>query len=504
MADVRARLGEFLAAREAKVVAVVDLQFGDTGKGGIVDRLAGWADVIARGTGGANAGHTIVLNGESHAFHLVPCGILYDAEGKLNVIGSGVALAPSVVADELAVLDAERHPHEGLRISHRAHLVLPFHIALDRLREKRAAKGKIGTTGRGIGPCYEDYLARQGLFANDLLNPEEFRRKLTRTFAARKNLFEAFDPAHVKEVMMSDALGGGKYYDEKEIFAIEAIIAEYGRYAKTFANRIIDTDALLQEAKAAGKRILLEGAQGHLLSVDYGTYPYVTSSDCSIEGLAKGVGLRPDDVDVSIGVAKFPYMTRVGEGPFPTELGGTESAAWCSTATKEEEAKKYPGASVNAKDEMEQGVGMRLAGFEYGATTGRPRRTGWFDLPLFRYALRNGANSIALTKLDVLDGCETIRIATAYRYDGPAYRVGALELTPGTELTTAVMDPVVLKNVTPVYKEFPGWLSPLGKAREKGALPQKLLDLLDFIRKESGASLDLLSVGPDRDDILVI
>lgn len=500
----QSRLAAFLKTRKARSVAVVDLQFGDTGKGGIVDRLAGWADVIARGTGGANAGHTIVLNGSSHAFHLVPCGILRDTEGKLNVIGSGVVLDPRILVEEISMLEREKHPYKGLRVSHRAHLVLPTHIALDRMRERRAAKGKIGTTGRGIGPCYEDYVARLGLTVNDLLNPSEFKRKLTRTISANSYLFESFDPEMVKEIMTSPALGGGKYYDPKTIFNTDAIVREYTKYAKKFERHIVDTDALVREALHDKKKILLEGAQGHLLSVDYGTYPYVTSSDCSIEGLAKGVGLQTSDVDVTIGVAKFPYMTRVGEGPFPTEFGGTQSAVWCSSARKDDEAKKYPNAGVNSKDEMEQGVGMRIAGHEYGATTGRPRRTGWFDLPLYRYALQTGVNAIALTKLDVLDECKVIKICTAYRYTGPDYKVGGLTLKKGSKITSALMDPVVLANITPIYKAFPGWLTSIGKARSKKELPQKLLTILDFLRKESGMPTDLLSVGPDREDILAI
>ncbi len=345
-------LTDRFAKKNVRTVAVVDLQWGDAGKGKLVDCLAGWADVIARGTGGANAGHTIMLNNETHIFHLVPSGILWDGEGKLNIIGRGVAVEPRTLAAEILELTMADKMCDGLRISCHAHLVLPFDLALDRLKEASRGTSTIGTTGRGIGPVYESRVSRIGLSVNDLLNKDVFAARLRRNLEARIGLFKQFDPALVLEVLHSSALENGAFFGGKDkIFDTDAIVERYLFHAEKFRDMIVDTDVLMRES-VGEKRVLLEGAQGVLLSVSYGSYPYVTSSDCSLTGLVEGVGLRTEQVDYTLGVVKAPYMSRVGKGSFPTEFGGEASAQWCneSESTKILEREKYPQASLNASD----------------------------------------------------------------------------------------------------------------------------------------------------------
>jgi adenylosuccinate synthase len=499
------RLTDRLTRWGARTVAVVDNQWGDAGKGKIVDSLAEWADIIARGTGGANAGHTIIIGGETHVFHLVPSGILWDGQGKVNVIGRGVAVEPCTLAGEIGELAAVGNHCAGLRISHHAHLVLPIDIALDRLKEAGAGASAIGTTGRGIGPVYESWLARIGLTANDLLNKDVFAKKLSRNWAARKWLFKQYDPEVVKAVLGSEALESGVFYGGSEkVFDLDAIVERYTLHAKTFRDMLVDTDVLM--ARAVGrKNVLLEGAQGVLLSVSYGTYPYVTSSDCSLAGLAEGVGLRTRNVDYVLSVVKAPYMTRVGKGPFPTELGGHVSAEWCSTeeARKGPEREKYPQASVNSSDSLEQGVAIRQAGNEYGATTGRPRRVGWLDLPLLRYAAQYGSSKLALTKVDVLNDCKVIWLCVQYRYEGDDYRVGDRQLRRGDFLGVAIMDAYVMEHCTPVYLALPGWCRDLSGIRSVEDLPPELLSIVGAIESRANVTVDVLSIGPDRNETIV-
>lgn len=500
------QIENLLEVKGRKTVAVVDLQWGDVGKGKIVDMLAGWADIIARGTGGANAGHTIEISRKTYVFHLIPAGILWDEYSKMNIIGNGVALDPRILSDELELLRANGKSYNNLLIAYNAHLVLPQHIALDRLRENGAGVGKIGTTGRGIGPVYEDHVARLGLTANDLLNVDSFIRKLRRNLSEKISRFARFDPDHVREVMFSDALEGGIYYDPKEIISVDAVINRYGQFAKNFSEMIWDTDALLQR-NAGIKNILLEGAQGVLLSVDYGTYPFVTSSDCSLAGLAKGVGLRTDSIDYPLGIAKAFYMTRVGGGPFPTEMGGQASEDWCNSAdaNKVHEGKKYPFAlaSIQSSDPFLQGIAIRKAGNEYGATTGRPRRVGWFDLPLLRYATKFGSKRIALTKLDVLSECETIKICHAYSYVGPTRRVAEKTILGGERVDEAMVYTDVIGHCVPRYAEFSGWQCDISGIRKYSDLPKKLINIVNYIEGIANVIVDMISVGPDREQIII-
>ena len=486
-----------------KTLGIICNQWGDTGKGKFVDFFSDWAHVIARGTGGANAGHTISLSGKEHIFHLVPSGILYDADGKINIIGTGTAIDPGIVRHELGLLEKEKLPYDHLLISKDAKLVLPQHLVMDRARESGA--GKIGTTGRGIGPAYEDHYARTGLIMNDLLNIDVFVRKLRRNLEDKVRFLQTMDPEIIKDIMHHPHLGEGYYWDPKTIFNIDSIVEMYCRNNKKLEPMIRETDNFLREIVGM-KNILLEGAQGTLLSIDYGTYPYVTSSDCSISGLARGVGLREEDVDLTLGIVKAPYMTRVGEGPFPTEFGGTESAEWCAQkgVNRASEAKNFGRPSINHPNQYTQGVAVRMAGDEYGATTGRPRRTGWLDLPLLRYSLQlNGPNTI-LTKVDVMDYCDEILICSEYVYTGQSYHLGNTTIRKGHVFRTAVMDSHIIQHCHPRYVRFKGWNAPLPNIRSSEELPVEFKKIWRYIEQETGMHTRIISVGKDREETIVV
>ncbi|MEI6478844.1 MAG: adenylosuccinate synthetase, partial [bacterium] len=290
-----------------------------------------------------------------------------------------------------------------------------------------------------------------------------------------------------------------------EIFNIDVIVDSYMEYAKVFKDQITDTDTFLRNA-LGNKKILLEGAQGAGLSIDHGTYPYVTSSDCTIGGLTKGVGLKQEDVDLTLGIVKAPYMTRVGEGSFPTEFGGTRSAEWCGTKgiTRSVEKEKFPNVSVNETDEYLQGIGIRKAGDEYGATTGRPRRTGWLDLPFLRYTTQFGSKDLILTKLDVLDECENILICNSYVYDGPDYNLGNEVLTKGKEIKVTIVDEEIMKYCKPVYTAFKGWLRSIRQIRDENEFPEELKKIISFIETEVSAKTRIVSVGPDRNETIIL
>lgn len=482
--------------RDIRTLAIVCTQWGDTGKGKFVDFFAGWADIIARGTGGANAGHTIVLNGVQYIFHLVPSGILYDSQGKINIIGNGTVIDPGVILHELEILQQTGLPYNNLRISGNAKLVLPQHILLDRVREC-GADGKIGTTGRGIGPAYVDHYDRLALTVNDLRNPDCFVTKLRRNLRDKVQFLRTVDPDVVQEIMQHEHLGHGQYYDPTHLIREDAIVAQYLAYGEALRELIADTDHIVRIAWGK-QNILLEGAQGHLLSIDYGSYPFVTSSDCSIQGLAKGVGLSEKQVDLTLGIAKAFFMTRVGEGPFPTECGGTASATWCGTKGVDRtfELERFGSVSVNDPDPYRQGIGIRMAAREYGATTGRPRRVGWLDIPLLRYAVQTGIQGLILTKLDSLDGCKTIKLCTAYEYQGPDYQLGERTLRRGDRLDVAVPHSDVLQYCEPIYQEFPGW-------QAAATQPPELMTIIKYLETEVGKPAVILSVGPDRDQTIV-
>ena len=482
------------------VVAIVCNQWGDTGKGKFVDFLAKWADIIVRCMGGDNAGHTIFLKGISYIFHLIPSGILRDALGKINIIGSGVVINPRVLSEELDILDKAGKSYNNLMIAYNASIILPQHIVLDRIKESASGKAKIGTTGRGIGPAYGDlYAARNAIFMSDLLNPEIFRKKLQRNLKSARQILKTFPIEAIKKIMKQDFLENGKFFNSKTILDEEVIFKSYLAYGRRFQKMIHDTDNFIRQ-NVGKKKILLEGAQGLLLSVLKGTYPFVTSSDCSAEGLTIGAGLTYRDIDMVLGIVKLP-MTRVGEGPFPTEIGGARSEIWCGTdgIKREQELERYPHADINSVDEFHQGVALRLASFEYGATTKRPRRIGWLDLPLMRYAVQENGPDTIFTKLDKLTGLKRIKLCDYYIYWGDTIDLGYRKLMRGDKLEIAMPNAEILKNCIPHYLEYPGWKKDISKARKFSDLPKNARNYINAIIEKTGSRMRILSVGADRD-----
>ncbi len=422
-------------------VVVVGAQWGDEGKGKVVDIYTEHADDVVRYQGGNNAGHTLVVAGEKTILHLIPSGILH--EGKRCIIGNGVVLDPEVFIMEVTRLKEKGRLRNdsALLVSESLHVIMPYHKRIDLAREAKSGEKKIGTTGRGIGPTYEDKIGRRGIRLMDLLDREIFARKL------REALEE-------KNFILEKLLGA-------DPFTFEEIYEQYCGYADTLRKYVADTTLVLHRDIAAGKKILFEGAQGTLLDVDHGTYPYVTSSSTCVGGACTGTGVSPREIHEIIGISKA-YVTRVGSGPFPTEL-------------------------LDADGEK-----LRQAGNEFGSTTGRPRRCGWFDAMVVRFAVRvNGLTGVALTKLDVLNDFDTIRICTGYLYDGK----------PLEELPSNL---AVFEKCTPVYEEMPGWKSDISSARAFDELPGAARRYVKRLEELIGCPIVLVSVGPGRDQTITI
>ena len=424
---------------------IVGAQWGDEGKGRIVDLLSSKAEVVARFNGGDNAGHTVTVGSQTFKLHLVPSGIIH--AHTLGVIGSGVVINPETLLAELEMLrsygvqvDAKR-----LRLSHAAHLITPAHRALDKAQEAARGKGSIGTTGRGIGPAYTDKAARVGLRMEDLLDEDGFREKMT---------------AHVQSVnRLLTQLHNAPSVD------VEEVLVHYMEYRRVLAPYVADTSLLVYQALKNGGRVLAEGAQGTLLDIDYGTYPFVTSSSPTSSGALVGLGIGPGQVDRVIGVVKA-FQTRVGAGPFPTEL-------------QDEMAGRLRGTGAQPWD-------------EYGTTTGRPRRVGWLDLVLLRYAARiNGMTELVMTKLDVLSGLPEVKVCTAYRADGQTY----------ADLPLGVAD---LSPYEPVYESFPGWQETLTSARAWQDLPPAAQQYVERVSDLCGVPVRSVSVGPERDQMVEV
>ena len=420
-------------------IVIAGAQWGDEGKGKIVDLLTARVQVVARYNGGHNAGHTVIVGGRKFVLHLIPSGILH--EGILCVIGNGVVVDPIALereADELRGLGVEIG--ENLVLSDRAHLILPHHRGLEALSEEQRGARKIGTTLRGIGPAYEDKAGRRGLMLGDLLRPAALPDKLAE---ARR---------HYEEVLR----GAGRAPDVDW----EKLYADLAAFGERHRARIVDVSLVLHRQMKQGYSVLFEGAQATLLDLDHGTYPYVTCSAAAAGGAATGLGVPPTRIDGVLGVAKA-YCTRVGTGPFPTEQQGPEAEA------------------------------IRERGAEYGATTGRPRRCGWFDAVAARYAVRvNGFDTIALTKLDVLDERETIPVCTGYRFEGEM-----LDEMPA--------DTRVLEGCEPVYEMVPGWQTPTAGVRDWAMLPQNARRYVERLAELVGTEIGLVSTGPDREQTLI-
>ena len=419
---------------------VIGLQWGDEGKGKIIDILAKDYDIIVRYQGGGNAGHTLIIDNEKFIFHLIPSGILHP--DKKCVIGNGIVFDPRLFLDEVAGLSKRNISVNGnLFVSDRAHVVFPYHKKLDLLIEKQKGNSMIGTTGRGIGPCYTDKVARDGIRVAELLHKEHFKEKLKKTVEEKNRLFVDL------------------YKDEPVSW--EEIYEEYCVYAEKISPFVCDTVDLMAKAIDDNKKILFEGAQGALLDVDFGTYPYTTSSNASAGGVSSGIGVSPKQIHDIIGITKA-YATRVGSGPFPTEIDG------------------------------EQGEHIRKKGGEFGSTTGRPRRCGWFDAVAIRHSVRiSGVDSLIMTKMDVLDDQETIRICTGYKSNKKVYHNFPADLD-------------VLENCEPVYEEVSGWMEDTSKARDVKSLPGKAMDYIRTIEEIIGLKVKMVSVGPERLQIISI
>jgi adenylosuccinate synthase len=424
----------------SKNVVVLGTQWGDEGKGKIVDLLTDQAGAVVRFQGGHNAGHTLVIEGEKTVLHLIPSGIL--RENVTCLIGNGVVLSPDAALKEIAELEARGVPvRERLKISPACPLILPYHVALDQAREAKRGHEKIGTTGRGIGPAYEDKVARRGLRLGDLQDEQRFARKL-------------------REVMEYHNFFLEKYY-KVEALDVDQVLASTLEMGRELLPMMADVTGILHQYRGAGANIMFEGAQGSLLDIDHGTYPFVTSSNTTAGGTATGSGFGPLYLDYVLGITKA-YTTRVGSGPFPTEL---------FDATGEHLAEK---------------------GHEFGATTGRPRRCGWFDAVALRTAVNiNSVSGLCLTKLDVLDGLESIRICVGYNC-----KDGEPVLNP--------MDSDDYEGLVPVYEEVPGWSESTLGAKTLDALPEAARSYIKKIEEVVGAPIDIISTGPDRVETIVL
>ncbi|MEB2356956.1 adenylosuccinate synthase [Bacillus pumilus] len=420
-------------------VVVVGTQWGDEGKGKITDFLSENAEVIARYQGGNNAGHTIKFDGVTYKLHLIPSGIFY--KEKTCVIGNGMVVDPKALVTELAYLHERNVSTDNLRISNRAHVILPYHLKLDEVEEERKGANKIGTTKKGIGPAYMDKAARIGIRVADLLDREVFEEKLARNLEEKNRLLE-------------------KMYDA-EGFKIEDILDEYYEYGQQVKKYVVDTSVVLNDALDEGRRVLFEGAQGVMLDIDQGTYPFVTSSNPVAGGVTIGSGVGPTKIQHVVGVSKA-YTTRVGDGPFPTEL----------------------------HDEI--GDQIREVGREYGTTTGRPRRVGWFDSVVVRHARRvSGITDLSLNSIDVLTGIETLKICVAYKLNG--------EITE--EFPASLNE---LAKCEPVYEEMPGWTEDITGVKNLSELPENARHYLERISQLTGIPLSIFSVGPDRSQTNVV
>jgi adenylosuccinate synthase len=422
-------------------VVVVGAQWGDEGKGKVVDILAEHADVIVRYQGGNNAGHTLVVDGRKTILHLIPSGVLHP--GKVCVIGNGVVVDPAILITEIDELRQRGYlPHDDLlKISDRAHLIMPYHRLIDQARERLRGEGRIGTTGRGIGPTYEDKMARIGIRFADLLDDETFTDALRHTIE-EKNVY-------VRAMLKEQALD------------FEAIHTAYCRFRERLAPHVTDTSVYLHDTLHRSQRVLLEGGQGTMLDVDHGTYPYVTSSNTVAGAACTGTGIAPHQISAVVGIVKA-YTTRVGSGPFPTEL----------------------------LDAL--GKKLQQDGDEFGSTTGRPRRCGWFDAVVARHAVRlNGMTGLALTKLDVLTGFDTIRVCTAYEFNG-------------RRLRDFPASGAILRGLRPVYEELPGWRESLRGARSLNDLPANARAYVRRLEEVSGAPMVMISVGAGRTETILL
>ena len=419
-------------------VVIVGSQWGDEGKGKVIDYLAAEADVVVRGQGGNNAGHTVVVGNKKYALHLIPSGILN--KNAINVIGNGVVFDPAGFLEEIENLEKQGVDTSSLRISERAHVVFPYHKEIDRLAEIARGKEKIGTTIKGIGPTYMDKVERSGIRICDLINEDVFESKARIQIEAKNKI--------ITEIYNGEALEADK------------IISDYKGYANQIKKFVADTSVIVYDAVKSNKKVLLEGAQGTLLDIDFGTYPYVTSSHPTSGGFAIGSGIGPNLIEEVIGITKA-YTTRVGKGPFVTEL------------------------------ENEIGDRIRVAGHEFGTTTGRPRRCGWLDIVIVKFAARiNGMTCMSLMLLDVLSGFEKLKICTAYKYNNTIIEHFPADLN-------------VMEKCEAIYMEFDGWKEDITACTTYDSLPENARKYIETIEELSGVPIKIVSVGPKRSQTII-
>jgi len=420
-------------------IVLLGAQWGDEGKGKATDLLGDRVDYVVRYQGGNNAGHTVVIGDQKYALHLLPSGIL--SPNVIPVIGNGVVIDPAVLLTEIKGLNERGIDTSKLKISTNAHLITPYHRTIDKVSERFLGKSKIGTTGRGIGPAYADKINRIGIRVQDLFDPSILKQKIEAAL-------------HDKNQILI------KVFNRKGI-TVDEVLDEYLGYAQILKPYVVDTALLLDQALKSGKNVLLEGSQGTLLDVDHGTYPFVTSSNPTAGGASTGSGIGPTKITRVIGILKA-YTTRVGSGPFPTELFDADGEA------------------------------LRKIGGEVGVTTGRNRRCGWFDAPIARYAVRvNGLTDFFLTKLDVLTGWEKIPVCVAYEVDGVRVE----------ELPASQTD---FHHAKPIYEYLPGWKENISKAKSVDDLPNNAREYVKFLEKVSGAPISAIGVGPGRDETIVV
>lgn len=419
-------------------IVLLGAQWGDEGKGKATDILGDRVDYVVRYQGGNNAGHTVVIGDQKYALHLLPSGIL--SPNVVPVIGNGVVIDPAVLLEEIKGLNERGIDTSKLVISSNAHLITPYHRTIDKVSERFLGKAKIGTTGRGIGPAYADKISRIGIRVQDLFDESILQKKLEGALKDKNQVLT-------------------KVFNRKDM-QVSEILEEYLSYAEILRPYIADTALLLNKALESGKTVLLEGSQGTLLDVDHGTYPFVTSSNPTAGGACTGSGIGPTKIERVIGIVKA-YTTRVGSGPFPTEL------------------------------ENEDGEKLRTIGHEYGTTTGRNRRCGWYDAPIARFAVRiNGLTDFFLTKLDVLSGWEKIPVCVAYEIDGKRVE----------EIPSSQTD---FHHAVPIYEYLPGWTEDISKARSLSDLPKNAQDYVAYLEEISGAPMSAIGVGPGRDETIV-
>tara|TARA_Y100000310_G_scaffold111916_1_gene110321 strand:+ start:10501 stop:12012 length:1512 start_codon:yes stop_codon:yes gene_type:complete len=495
--------------KDVQIASVICSQWGDTGKGKFADYFARWADVSARGTGGNNAGHTVVVNGKQRIFHLIPAGVTQDSNGKTTILGNGMVIDTNVLVSELDSLDQDGATYNHLMISKDAHVIMPYHIIRDQAKHQSQKKGGIGSTGRGIGPCYTDKVARRGIMIKDLLNRDTLVTRLKKALLFYEDIYPDLE--------------------EREDEIVNEIINNLQSSTERIKPFIRDTVSEMHKFVRQGKKILLEGAQGLLLSIEHGSYPYVTSSDCSLNGTATGVGIPASAVDLPISIIKYPFMTRVGAGPFPTEFGGQSSEEYCASGLEHDvfyEAKTHLGMNldlkqirhlqktknpelakhkdkvyefiknnhakvmqlISSKDPFIQGVGIRLAAGEYGATTARPRRTGWTDVAAAKYASGINGPNVILTKVDCLSGADSFKLGIGYKLDNKQVEFQR--------------DSGFLKSVTPVYQKYDGY-GDVGDVRNYNNLPTTLKSSIVDFEKLSHSNVLAVSVGADREATVI-